>query len=82
MADFQNRLISRIFGVFSSGSLHTTTLTYLKNRFLHVSLNFKFLTQTDYFAKTIALARWPIFKIVSYLEYLVFSQAVFCTQEL
>ena len=26
MADFQNRLISRIFGVFSSGFLHKTTL--------------------------------------------------------
>ena len=26
MADFQNALISRIFGVFSSGFLHTTTL--------------------------------------------------------
>ena len=26
MADFQNALISRIFGVFSSGFLHRTTL--------------------------------------------------------
>ena len=36
MADFQNRLISRTFGVFSIGFLHRTTLTWLKNRFLHV----------------------------------------------
>ena len=42
MADFQNRLISRIFGVFSSGFLHRTTLMWLKNRFLHVFLNFNF----------------------------------------
>ena len=26
MADFQNALISRIFGIFSSGFLHRTTL--------------------------------------------------------
>ena len=29
MADFQNALISRIFGVFSSGFLHRTTLNDL-----------------------------------------------------
>ena len=29
MADFQNGLISRIFGVFSSGFLHKTTLNEL-----------------------------------------------------
>ena len=29
MADFQNRLISRIFGVFSSAFLHRTTLRCL-----------------------------------------------------
>ena len=29
MANFQNRLISRIFGVFSSGFLHRTTLIFL-----------------------------------------------------
>ena len=42
MADFQNRLISGIFGVFSSGFLHRTTLMWLKNRFSHVFLNFNF----------------------------------------
>ena len=42
MADVQNRLISRIFGVFSSGSLHRTTLMWLKNRFSHVFVNFNF----------------------------------------
>ena len=29
MADFQTRLISRIFDVFSSGFLHRTTLNHL-----------------------------------------------------
>ena len=46
-------------------------------------LHFKFLTQTDHFAKAIAFAcvigfaRWPIFKIVSFLEYLVFISSGF-----
>ena len=132
MADFQNRLISRIFGVFLSGFMHRTTLMWLKKRFSHAFLNFNFwpkliilprlepshdgrfsksshfwniwcflkrfvaqnnsnvikesffffefyfLTHNEYF---IAFARWPIFKIVSFLEYLVFSQAVFCTEQ-
>ena len=83
MADFQNQLISRIFGVFSSGFLNRTTLIGLKNRFLHVVLECYFFTQTDYFAKAIAFARLPIFKIVSFLEYLVSSpQAIFCTEQL
>ena len=43
---------------------------------------FEFLTQTDHFAKSIAFRRWPIFKMVSFLEYLVFFQAVFCTEQL
>ena len=49
---------------------------------------FEFLTQTDHFAKALALAwaiafaRWPIFKIVSFFEYLVFFRAAFCTEQL
>ena len=35
------------------------------------------LAQTDHRANATAFARWPIFKIVSFLEYLVFSQADF-----
>ena len=138
MAEFQNGLISGIFGVFSSGFLHRTTLASLKNRYSHVfgHLNFspkltilqslqplqdgrfskwshfsniwcflqrffaqnksnvpvesffprfsqfQFLTKTDHFAKSIAFARWPIFKMVSFLKYMVFFQAVFCTEQL
>ena len=40
------------------------------------------LAQTDHPANATAFARWPIFKIVSFLEYLVFSQAVFCREQL
>ena len=43
---------------------------------------FEFLSQADHFAKSIAFARWPIFKMVSFLEYLVFFPAVFCTEQL
>ena len=174
MADFQNRLISRIFGVFCSGFLHRTTVIFLYNRVVDVFGHFNFLpklsilthhwnpgqflsplswvkpwsqliketapniregyslcnmadfekwshfsniwcfferffpqnkssvlidmvfacfykfyflTQTDHFAKAIvfawaiAFARWPIFKIVSFLEYLVFFAAVFSSTE-
>ena len=38
------------------------------------------LTQSDDFAKAIGFAWWPIFKMVSFLEYLVFFGAVFCTE--
>ena len=47
---------------------------------------FKILAQIECFAKAIAhaknidFARWPIFNIVSFLEYLVFFRAVFCTE--
>ena len=36
MADFQNRLISRIFGVFSNGFFHRTALMFSENVFWHV----------------------------------------------
>ena len=45
-------------------------------------LEFKFLSQSEDFAWAIAFALWPVFKKVSFLEYLVFSGAVFCTEQL
>ena len=39
--------------------------------------DFQFLMQTYHFAKAIAFARWPIFKMVSFLKYLVFFGVVF-----
>ena len=42
MADFENAIISRIFGVFWNGFLHRTTVNDLQNGFLHVFWNFNF----------------------------------------
>ena len=36
MTDFQNRVTTGIFGVFSSGFLHKTSLTFLQNGFSHI----------------------------------------------
>ena len=38
------------------------------------------MTQTEHFGKPIAFAKWLTFKMVSFLEYLVFFRAVFCAQ--
>ena len=54
----------------------------IKESFFVCSLEFEFLNQADYFAKAIAFVRWPIFKLVSFLEYLAFSEAVSCTEQL
>ena len=54
MADFQNALISRIFSVFWSGFLHRTTPNDFYNGFLHVFLEFSFLSQSEDFAWAIA----------------------------
>ena len=43
ITDFQNGLISRIFRVLWSGSLHKTTLMFLQNNFSHVFGIFNFL---------------------------------------
>ena len=51
-------------------------------------LAFLIFNQTDHFDKTIGFAwalpfaRWPIFKIVSFLQYLVFFRVVFSTERL
>ena len=48
-----------------------------------ILLAFLIFNQTDHFAKTIgfawakAFARWPLFKIVLFLQYLVFFRAFF-----
>ena len=38
------------------------------------------MIQTDHFGKAIAFAKLLIFKMVSFLEYLVFFRAVLCAQ--
>ena len=40
------------------------------------------MTQNEDFAKARAFAWWAIFKMVSFLEYLVFFEAVFCLEQL
>ena len=40
------------------------------------------MSQSEDFAWAIAFARWPIFKMLSFLEYLVFFGAVFFTEQL
>ena len=48
-------------------------------------VQFYFLTQTDHVAKAIAHG-WrpflPIFKMISFFEYLIFFKAVFCIKQL
>ena len=40
-------------------------------------VEFKFLIQTDHFGKAIAFAKWLIFKMVSFLQYLRFFERSF-----
>ena len=88
MADFQKALNSRIFGVFRSGFFPQNNFNALVESFLACFWHFYFLNETDHLAKpiahakAIAFARWPIFKMVLILEYLVFFGAVFCAEEL
>ena len=64
MADFQNRLISRIFGVFSSGFLHRTTLIFLYNRVVHVFGHFNFWPKLS-----ILTHHWNPFQFLSPLSW-------------
>ena len=72
-ADFQNPLISPIFGVFFSVFFYRTILMFLQD-------GFSFWTQSHHFAKAIAFpwaivfVRWQIFKILSFLQYLLFLE--------
>ena len=61
--------------VFCTEQLYKVFVEWILTCFLE----FQFLTQSEDFAKDIAFGRWPIFKMVSFLEYLVFFRAVFCT---
>ena len=78
MADFLNALISRIFEVCSSCLLHQTIVMWL-SRFSHFFGRLVLiLSQSDHFTKAVAFpyfigfVRLLIFKIVSFLDYLVF----------
>ena len=78
MADFQHGLISGIFGVFFNVFFAQNYFNVNTESILTYLRQFKILAQIEYFAKAIAhakaidFARWPIFNMVSFLEYLVF----------
>ena len=80
MADFQHRLISGIFGVFSRGFCAQNYSNVNTDLILTCFREFEFLAQIEYFTKAIAFARWPIVKIVFFLEYLAFPRAIFSTE--
>ena len=86
MADFKNILISRIFGVLYSSFFAQNNCAVLVEWFFRMFLAFSIFdhnwTFWKGFAWAIAFARWPIFKFVLFLEYLVFFRAVFCTEQL
>ena len=65
-----------------SCSVQKTTRKNTKNWRNVTLLKIGHLAKTIAHAKAIALSRWPIFKIVSLLEYLVFFRVVFCTKQL
>ena len=74
MADFQNGFIFQILAVYSSRFFAQNSPNVVLESFLHVFANFSFfflpklaILQRLY----IAFARWPIFKIILFLEYLV-----------
>ena len=81
MANFQNGLIFEYLVIFKRFFAEKNS-NVLPEPFFGRFWLFEFLSQTDHFAKSTAFARWPIFKMVSFLEYLVFFEALFCTEQL
>ena len=80
MADFQNGVISGIFVFFFERFFAHNYFNVLVESISACFFEFYFLTQIDHFGKAIAFAKWLIFKMVSFLEYLCFFRAVFCAQ--
>ena len=62
MADFQTCLISRLFGVFSSGFLHRTILVFLKNGFSHNFEIFSFLPKLTILKRLYSLCKMADFQ--------------------
>ena len=85
MADFLNALTSRIFEVFFERFFAPNNCYVVESFFPIFGRLVLILSQSDYFAKAVAFAyligfvRLLIFKIVSFLEYLVFfSRGFLC----
>ena len=81
MGDFQNGLISRKFSVFWSGFLHRTTRNDLKNGFWQVFRNINFWPKVTILQR-LSLCMMGDIQMVSFLEYLVFFEVVFCLEQL
>ena len=80
MADFKNRLISGIFGIFRAVFFTDYSLCKMaefENRLISGIFG---ILRAFFFTDCIAFARWPSFKIVSFLEYLFIFRVVFCTE--
>ena len=75
--DFQNDLYSGIIFCFLEGSFVQNNSKWLVEWILTCFLEFYFFSQSEDFAWAIAFAWFPISKMVSFLEYLVFFGAVF-----
>ena len=79
MVDFQNGLISRILAVFWRRFFAQNMLNSLVDSFSAYFFRKNFLTQTPQFAYAIDLPKWPVFKMLTFLEFWLFFPAVFCT---
>ena len=78
VADFQKRAIFGIFGVCFERFFAQNNSNFLVESFFACVWHFKILTQTDHFAKALALTWAPGFaRWSNILEYLVFFRAVF-----
>ena len=82
MGDFQNGLISRIFSVFWSGFLLEQLEMICRMDFDMFFGILIFDPKWGFCKGYIAFAWWAIFKMVSFLEYSVFFEAVFCLEQL
>ena len=68
--------------VFLHAVFCTEQLYAFRRIIFSMVLRKKSCKQLAHFAWAIDLPKWRIFKIISYLDYLVFLHAVFCTEQL
>ena len=68
--------------VFFEAVFCTEKLERICRMDFHMFFGILILTQSEDFANAVGFAWWVIFKIVSFLEYLLFFEAVFCTEQL
>ena len=85
LVNFQNSLIFPILAVFSSRYFAQNNFNVFVETVFGFFRQFSFLTQTEYFAWAVAFALWPflaIFKMLSFVQYELFFQAVFYKEQL